>query len=310
MQDNIATILAVLDRCCGASTFPALDNGYWHLAATRLALFRSEEDWAMTIEVFGFNPRAGLPDVSVFTFASRLHERDPPSNYVNRTAYENYIAHNPHNDVRFFHPIDDGDWLDGDFVSASAGEVVLRGSALELPSRAEYELRGVELEAPDAVAVIELCRYLAAVERDLVLATPAEQRVSIRPDMDRILQLEKWNHPDVVRRALPSRTESFQQLARVLVTGDVSQYRPTSPMDPSQGPRHGSRNLCDRSRSVRDRQKGISDRQKGVQNRYERCHLSLEGVRDPSKNVIECSKNVVNRSKSVSNRSKKPLFRR
>jgi len=46
-------ILAILDRCCDRNTFPMLDNGYVYLAATRLSLFRSPDDWAIAIEVFG-----------------------------------------------------------------------------------------------------------------------------------------------------------------------------------------------------------------------------------------------------------------
>jgi hypothetical protein len=45
-----------------------LDNGYIYLAATRLSLFRSSRDWAITIEVFGYSPRAGIPDTSIYTF--------------------------------------------------------------------------------------------------------------------------------------------------------------------------------------------------------------------------------------------------
>ena len=85
-------ILAVLDRCCDDCTFPMLDNGYVYLAATRLSLHRSASDWAMVIEVFGFSPRAGLPDTHIYTFASRLHDRDPPEQYKDREAYENYLA--------------------------------------------------------------------------------------------------------------------------------------------------------------------------------------------------------------------------
>jgi hypothetical protein len=58
-----------------------LDNGYVYLAATRLSLYRSATDWAIVIEVFGFSPRAGLPDTHIYTFASRLHDRDPPEGY-------------------------------------------------------------------------------------------------------------------------------------------------------------------------------------------------------------------------------------
>ncbi len=101
-------ILDVLDACARSCTFPMLDNGHVYLAATRLSLHRSTTDWALVIEVFGFSPRAGLPDLHVHTFASRLKDRNPPENYVNRQAYENYLAGNPHNDSRFLFPVAEG----------------------------------------------------------------------------------------------------------------------------------------------------------------------------------------------------------
>jgi len=85
-------ILSVLDRCCDAFTFPMLDNGYVYLAATRLSLYRTPADWAMVIEVFGFSPRSGLPDTHIHTFASALYDRDAPEKYVNREAFDRYLA--------------------------------------------------------------------------------------------------------------------------------------------------------------------------------------------------------------------------
>ena len=75
-------ILNILDRCCDDFTFPILDNGYVYLAATRMSLFRSDVDWALVIEIFGFSPRTGLPDISIHTFASRLWNRNPPAHDV------------------------------------------------------------------------------------------------------------------------------------------------------------------------------------------------------------------------------------
>ena len=80
-------ILSILDRCCDAFTFPMMYNGYVYLAAVRLSLFRSHEDWAMVIEVFGFSPRAGLPDTHIHTFSSRFYNRDTPDQYVSREAH-------------------------------------------------------------------------------------------------------------------------------------------------------------------------------------------------------------------------------
>jgi hypothetical protein len=226
-------ILSILDRCCDAFTFPMLDNGYWYLAATRLSLYRSATDWAMVIEVFGFAPRGGLPDTSIQTFASRLYDRDPPERYGNRQAYEGYLANNPHNEYRSVFPIDEGPWQDAEdleFVAPDASLIVVRDQAIALPSVADYMRHGIELEQAPRVQVFELCRYLAGVAREQVLATPEERRVSVLPEMEQLLQLEEWHHPNVIDDAeRPSGSETFRQLARVLATGDVKMYQPSQP---------------------------------------------------------------------------------
>jgi hypothetical protein len=67
-----------------------LDDGYVYLAATRLSLYRSADDCAMVIEVFGFSPRSGLPDTPICTFASTPRDRHSPERYVNRKASNTY----------------------------------------------------------------------------------------------------------------------------------------------------------------------------------------------------------------------------
>lgn len=226
-------ILCILDRCCEAFTFPMLDNGYVYLAATRLSLYRSATDWAMAIEVFGFSPRAGLPDTTIHTFSSRLHDRDPRERYVSREAYEGYLANNPHNEYRSVFPVHEGPWQDAEemeYVAPGADAVIVRNAAVALPSVAEYGRHGIELEQAPRVQVFELCRYLADIARERVLATAEERRVSVLPEMEQILQLDEWNHPNVVDdEERPSGSEPFQQLARVLASGDARLYQPSQP---------------------------------------------------------------------------------
>ena len=224
-------ILDVLDRCCDDCRFPMLDNGYVYLAATRISLHRSETDWALVIEIFGFAPRAGDPDVTVATFASRLHERDKPSAYVDRKAWEAYLANNPHNEYRSFFPLDltgTRPDVDGELLERTARTVNLRGAAIEVPSAAEFERLGVRLESPPDIHVSELCRALAATHRAQVLASPLERRVSVLPDMQEVLVLDDWHHPNVVDGdEKPSNSEAFRQMAEVLVSGDATLYRPS-----------------------------------------------------------------------------------
>lgn len=226
---TVDEILETLDAASETYTFPMLDNGYVYLAATRLALFRSASEWAMVLEVFGFSPRAGSPDLNIVTFASKLHGRNPATDYVNADAYRGYLRGHPRDDSRSVFPIASDDWIDGELVSDEATGLVLRGSPFALPARHAYTTSGIELEDPERVHVYELCRYVAGVRRDQILASADEQRVSIGPGMQKLLQLDEWHHPDLVADERPSDVESFQQLAAVLASGDTSLYRPTEP---------------------------------------------------------------------------------
>jgi hypothetical protein len=229
-QHSADDILAILDQSAGACSFPMLDNGYVYPAATRLSLFRSDLDWAMVIELFGYSPRAGQPDLFVGTYASRLHERDKPDGYVSEVAYQNYLVNNPNNEARFFQPVQNDTWIDTDGYQyvTSSGEALLRDIIVPLPSANEYHKCGIGV-AESRPAIHEFCRYMATNWREKVLATVSERRVSVLPELQQILQLEDWHHPDLAPSELPSDTQCFQQLASVLATGDVSHYRPTEP---------------------------------------------------------------------------------
>ena len=205
-----------------------LDNGYVYLAATRLSVFRSPDDWAITIEVFGFSPRSGIPDTHIYTFAGELHNRRSCEKWEKPEAYELYLINNPHNESRFIYPVAEGDWMDGEFVATNASEVMLRGELLPLPTVKELKERGIEVEDEKEIRIFELCRFLANIRRREVLANAEELRVNVGSHLGQVLQLDEWNHPDVVdSKCRPSGSETFQQLAEVIVTGDVHKYRPT-----------------------------------------------------------------------------------
>jgi hypothetical protein len=233
MMHRAEQILAVLDGCCDAYTFPMLDNGYVYLAATRLSLFRSPDDWAIVIEVFGYSPRSALPNTFISTFASRLRNRKTAEQFVKPAAYDAYLAHHPHDQDHIVFPIEPGPWIDdgdGQFVSEAAKDLVLRGQRVPMPEAQDYRDADVELEHPPRAQVFELCRALAHRWRDQTLATADERCFNIPHDLVPLLTLDDWVHPDVVDAAVrPSRSASFQQLARVLASGDVGKYGPTEP---------------------------------------------------------------------------------
>jgi hypothetical protein len=226
------TILETLDACWEFScTFPVLDNPYVYLAATRLSAYRSRDDWGLVIEVFEFMPRGGVPDTYCYTIGSRIVNRDSIADYVTAEAHANYLSRMPHCDTHRIWPIDNDEWQDPDdieMVKSGASTLVLRGQAVAIPKPEECRRHGVELMDAPRIRVFECCRVLAAAHREEVLATAEERRHMLPDDLDQILQLEEWYHPDLADPTVrPSCNETFIQLASVLASGDATLYEPT-----------------------------------------------------------------------------------
>ena len=222
-------ILEALDDCARSFNFPMLDNGYVYLCAARLALFRSNSDWAITIEVFGYSPRAGIPDTTIYTFGSQVVRLSRETDFVTAEAFRKYLSAHPYDESNIVYPVESGEWQDSEndeLIASGRCRIVLRGKSVVTPDLAEYALHGISLASAPRVHVFELCRFLAATRRDEVLATPRERRACVPDELEQILQLEEWLHPDLAGSEPPSSTETFQTLSHVLVSGEPSKYRP------------------------------------------------------------------------------------
>jgi hypothetical protein len=211
-------ILAQLDQCAANFTFPMLDNGYVYLADVRMEAYRDEARWALVIEVIGVHNRASGHDCinnCLHVFGNCL--KRPPG-----TANED-----------FPYLTDDGadcptfveDSLD--IVCPEATAIRVRRQEVEFTLHpSEFAKRGIDLESAD-VHSHELLRLLIGQHRERFVATEEELRDRIPPDLPMVLRLDEWHHPDLAGGDLPSRSETFQMIAEVLVTGDPARYRPT-----------------------------------------------------------------------------------
>ena len=223
------SILNILDNCAEAFTFPMLDNGYVYLGASRLSVYFGAGDWALVIEVFGFSPRAGAPDLAIHTFGSNLRNRKSKDEYVSEEAYENYLKNNTYNEYKTFFPIGgDDSWInpENNEVVMPKSSLHLRGEIHELPDVPAYLKHGINLGG-STPHVYELCRYMSSLKQDAVLATNTERRYNVPDHLLEILSLDDWRHPDLADGEKPSKVEAFQQLSKVLQSGNVSYYKPT-----------------------------------------------------------------------------------
>lgn len=195
-------VLAQLDRAAKGFDFPDPEHGYYYAIDARLHAFRDDRRWALVIELVGYNPRAGNVIDLLHCFGNCLTEGEPGY------GHGDFLAR-----VDNMHQLEDR--VHSTRLRGGHPSVVVRG-------------QGIDVDGTEGEPLWDVFRRLVPEHRDLLLADDDELRHRLPGDLPRILVLEQWWHRDPDRHdQLPSQTETFQQLAAVLATGDLDAYRPT-----------------------------------------------------------------------------------
>ena len=212
-------ILNQLDKCSSEYTFLMLDNGYVYPAGTKLTAYRNDKIWVIVIEAIGFSYRGGGHN----GISNCLHIYGNCLNYEPGTQNENFIYLT--DDANNCNTFDDEEYF---YLNPDCSSFILRGLTLPLYHNRElYKISGIEIEDPTRINAFEFLRLLDTLHHDKLVATEIEIRERIPSDIPKILELHNWFHPDVVNDELPSKNETFMQIAKVLETGNIEHYKPT-----------------------------------------------------------------------------------
>jgi len=215
---RVADIQRQLDESAKAFNFPMLDNGSLYLADVRLHAYRDEKRWAIVIEQLGFNPQAGGHGGIV--------------NCLYR--YGNCLTRPPGlGDEDLLNITSDGKsgptFADetGLLVRRELGSIRVRGIDFGVNlSPTMQQNAGVRLLDQNQIQGFELVRLLLPKYRDFLLANEDELRARVPADLEEILVLDEWQHPDLAQGQLPSGSPTFRMIIKVLVAGDPVFYQP------------------------------------------------------------------------------------
>ncbi len=196
-----------------------LDNGYVYPAGTKLTAYRDDKRWVIVIEAIGFSYRGGGHN----GISNCLHVYGNCLNYEPGTQNENFIYLT--DDANNCSTFDDEENF---YLNPDCSSFILRNQIRPLyHDRELYKVCGIEIEDPTRINAFEFLRLLDAIHHDELVATENEIRERIPGDIPKIIELHDWFHPDVVNGELPSKNETFIQIAEVLQTGNINHYRPT-----------------------------------------------------------------------------------
>jgi hypothetical protein len=93
-----------------------------------------------------------------------------------------------------------------------------------IAERQHYLSKGIVLEYSDKITPWEFMRGLIPEYSNLFWLTQSELSKKIPSDISVFWTLDIWHHPDLMQNERPSDTETFRQLADVIVTGDKKLY--------------------------------------------------------------------------------------
>ncbi|OQD42810.1 hypothetical protein BUL40_09865 [Croceivirga radicis] len=212
-------ILNQLDKCAEYFTFPMLDNGYVYPIHSKLSAYRDENRWVLIIEAIGFNYRGGGHNgiTNCLHIFGNCIETQPGTNNNNFL----YITEDSSDNPTF-----DEEYLDS--LNPRANTMILRGKEINVNHDREFYLnKGIELEEKDKIFIWEFMRGLEPEYNNEFEATEQEIRERIPFDIPKIMELTEWYHPDCADSELPSKNETFKQIAKVLETGKMEFYKPT-----------------------------------------------------------------------------------
>jgi hypothetical protein len=261
---TIPKILGTLDNCDEIEPFNFINLGhpYVYLIDSRINVFRNNSDkWAIVSEILGYNNRGCGYAVTLELryFGNCLKNLD-----IENNKFLNYYNVLPVDWNNFNETIDNGVLKpDAKFWIVRGTQIALSHNKQDYID-AGIELKEYE---PNKVTGEEVARCITPKHRNLFRATDDELYRSLPNDLDKILVIDEWYHkefhqskspfekPEMLSRFdlnnpsvkemvdqelnksrewnleqwsnRPSNYETWQQIAKVISTGDTSYYRPT-----------------------------------------------------------------------------------
>jgi len=211
-------ILDQLDKAANDFIFPMLDNGYYYHGDQKMTLFGDRSRWAILIEVIQFDNHSydieGIENITA-VFGNCLtsgNGNDSFYRFAQNTNTETFL--------------DDED--EGPFLNPDAKTIFIRNTEVQVvQDRQHYIAKGIDLEHDGRIRPWEFMRGLVPEYSSMFWVTREEISKSIPLDLPIIMTLSNWHHPDLALDEKPSNTQTFQQIADMLITGDSFLYNPS-----------------------------------------------------------------------------------
>jgi hypothetical protein len=241
-----AEILGDIDACQGALPFLAND-GRMHLADTRLTVFRSEQDWAIFVEIPHYCEGSEDFHNWVGSAGTGLIEDDGTwSDEVNgRPLLEAAQIEEAQDAPLWKYGVGNEPWKT--WVADRSGfSIIFKGERRDFtPTEADYAAAGITFSdqqtGPGSIEPGYLLRFLCHHLNHPFFVSEEELRASLHssPDLKLFIQTLHWQHPVFLMDSWREdpffeehhivRLPGFQILSRAIASGDLTEWNSQDP---------------------------------------------------------------------------------
>lgn len=213
--------------------FLDLEHGSCLNAGNRIHLFADATSWAIVFEKCGYFNRSTSTMIELNYVGNCIQyeiESYPERNYISNTQFIHLI------DSKEFQRMNNkvgSEMEQFELVSPDISIVKVRDQDIQFEnSFLAMEREGIQVRAFDnpnnLIGYGELVRYLYAKNLDLFIAKDWEIRKCIPIELPHIMTLDTFHYSSIHHTDLPpSKQETFQLIARILLINDPGEWKPT-----------------------------------------------------------------------------------
>jgi len=213
--------------------FLDLESAYCVVASSRIHLYADSTRWAIVFETAGYETRSFDAEITLLYIGNCIKypvDKYPERNYI--TNARNILLIDKYE----FERIRNKDGLKMEmfeFIGQNTKEIKIHDTFIPFESNAKkYEQLGITIRDYDnpkkLIGYGDFIKYLNETNPRTIRAKEDEIRNHIPKDLPQLMTIDKFHFISAYEKTnLPSQQETYQLLAKVLVSKDTSNWKPT-----------------------------------------------------------------------------------
>lgn len=212
--------------------FMDLEYGHLYTANSQIHLYADTSNWAIVFETNGYHNRGCNAQINLIYIGNciKYHKTEYPEriNLSNIVIIDLISAE----EFKRIENKTGAETEQFELISPDANEILIRNKKVNIEkNKTKYDEKLISIrdyDNPNKLISFEgIVRYLSETEKGLMSATEGEIREHLPNDIPKLMTIESFHCKSMYEpENLPSSYETFQQIAKVLVSKDTRHWKP------------------------------------------------------------------------------------